>query len=204
MSLILFLNSYLSNDLLAFCASLPLSFSLHFLYINCNKLPSWNVLQVPWWALVLLCLSKRVHSIFVLRLFNDCFAMMLLHAALVSLLYKRWHLGLIIFRYIMASVLHIGFNGRWNCWTFTFRLNSVAVSVKMNVLLYAPPLFLLMLKVHWFCLTYVLNVIPNIYMRFLKQQFFVPEILLIQAMDICGVILALACAALVQVLTLSP
>ncbi|XP_070674615.1 dol-P-Man:Man(5)GlcNAc(2)-PP-Dol alpha-1,3-mannosyltransferase isoform X2 [Malus domestica] len=55
---------------------------------------------VPWWAFILLCLSKRVHSIFALRLFNDCFAMMLLGA----------------------------------------------VSIKMNVLLYAPPLLLLMLK----------------------------------------------------------
>ncbi|KAG6647844.1 dol-P-Man:Man(5)GlcNAc(2)-PP-Dol alpha-1,3-mannosyltransferase isoform X2 [Carya illinoinensis] len=96
--------------------------------------------QVPWWALSLLCLSKRIHSIFVLRLFNDCFAMMLLHASLASFLYKRWHLGLIIF--------------------------SGAVSIKMNVLLYAPPLFLLMVK----------------------------------AMDISGVISALAGAALVQIL----
>ncbi|XP_022770936.1 dol-P-Man:Man(5)GlcNAc(2)-PP-Dol alpha-1,3-mannosyltransferase isoform X6 [Durio zibethinus] len=96
-----------------------------------------NVL--PWWALSLICLSKRVHSIFVLRLFNDCFAMTLLHAAVASILHQRWHLGLIIF--------------------------SAAVSIKMNVLLYAPPLFILMLK----------------------------------AMNISGVISALAGAALVQI-----
>ncbi|MBA0716898.1 hypothetical protein Golax_004752, partial [Gossypium laxum] len=75
---------------------------------------------LPWWALILLCLSKRVHSIFVLRLFNDCFAMTLLHAAMGSILFGWWHLGLIIF--------------------------SAAVSIKMNVLLYAPSLFILMLK----------------------------------------------------------
>lgn len=75
---------------------------------------------LPWWALSLLCLSKRVHSIFMLRLFNDCFAMTLLHAALAFLLYEKWHLALIIF--------------------------SGAVSIKMNVLLYAPSLFLLMFK----------------------------------------------------------
>ncbi|CAN0929863.1 Dol-P-Man:Man(5)GlcNAc(2)-PP-Dol alpha-1,3-mannosyltransferase [Linum grandiflorum] len=75
---------------------------------------------LPWWALVLLSLSKRVHSIFVLRLFNDCFAMTLLHAAMAFLLNQHWHLGLILF--------------------------SGAVSIKMNVLLYAPPLLLLMLK----------------------------------------------------------
>ncbi|XP_022770932.1 dol-P-Man:Man(5)GlcNAc(2)-PP-Dol alpha-1,3-mannosyltransferase isoform X2 [Durio zibethinus] len=95
--------------------------------------------QLPWWALSLICLSKRVHSIFVLRLFNDCFAMTLLHAAVASILHQRWHLGLIIF--------------------------SAAVSIKMNVLLYAPPLFILMLK----------------------------------AMNISGVISALAGAALVQI-----
>ncbi|KAG6748483.1 hypothetical protein POTOM_048406 [Populus tomentosa] len=94
---------------------------------------------LPWWALILLSLSKRVHSIFVLRLFNDCFAMTLLHAAMAMLLYQKWHLGLVLF--------------------------SGAVSIKMNVLLYAPPLLLLMLK----------------------------------AMNIYGVISALACAALVQV-----
>ncbi|OIW17421.1 hypothetical protein TanjilG_22533 [Lupinus angustifolius] len=96
--------------------------------------------QVPWWALCLLSLSKRVHSIFVLRLFNDCVAMTLLHAALLLLMHRRWNLGLIVF--------------------------SAAVSIKMNVLLYAPPLLLLMLK----------------------------------AMDISGVLLALAGAALVQIL----
>ncbi|CAI9104914.1 OLC1v1003704C1 [Oldenlandia corymbosa var. corymbosa] len=95
---------------------------------------------VPWWALSLLSLSKRVHSIFVLRLFNDCFAMTFLHAALLLLLQQKWHLGLIIF--------------------------SAAVSIKMNVLLYAPPLLIIML----------------------------------QAMDVFGVISALAGAALVQIL----
>ncbi|KAK6260222.1 Glycosyltransferase [Theobroma cacao] len=94
---------------------------------------------LPWWALSLVSLSKRVHSIFVLRLFNDCFAMTLLHAAMASILYQRWHLGLIIF--------------------------SAAVSIKMNVLLYAPPLLILML----------------------------------QAMNISGIISALAGAALVQI-----
>lgn len=76
--------------------------------------------MLPWWALCLLCLSKRVHSIFLLRLFNDCIAMTLAHLAILFFQSNKWKSGLVVF--------------------------SVAVSVKMNVLLYAPPLLLLMLK----------------------------------------------------------
>lgn len=79
-----------------------------------------RVQVVPWWALSLLCLSKRVHSIFVLRLFNDCVATTLTHASIALMLQQHWHLALSVF--------------------------SAAVSVKMNVLLFAPPLLLLLLK----------------------------------------------------------
>lgn len=75
---------------------------------------------LPWWALCLLCLSKRVHSIFVLRLFNDCIATTLAHFSIFLFQKNRWKFGMVIF--------------------------SVAVSVKMNVLLYAPPLLLLLFK----------------------------------------------------------
>ncbi|MCO5579561.1 hypothetical protein L7F22_033418 [Adiantum nelumboides] len=75
---------------------------------------------IPWWAFCLLCLSKRVHSIFVLRLFNDCIATTLAHFSILLFLKNRWNFGLAVF--------------------------SVGVSVKMSVLLYAPPLLLLMFK----------------------------------------------------------
>ncbi|KAK4793356.1 hypothetical protein SAY86_023791 [Trapa natans] len=66
---------------------------------------------------------------------------------MAALLFHKWHLGLVIF--------------------------SGAVSIKMNVLLFAPPLLLLMLKA-----------------TSISQQ---------PAMDIFGVISALACAAIVQI-----
>ncbi|CAK7348285.1 unnamed protein product [Dovyalis caffra] len=138
---------YLAQILLGILYIINLSI-IFFIYVKTDVVLIGLSLQsqddeLPWWALILLSLSKRVHSIFVLRLFNDCFAMTLLHAALATLLYQKWHLALILF--------------------------SGAVSIKMNVLLYAPPLLLLMLK----------------------------------AMNIYGVISALACATLVQVLNLS-
>nr|KAF6477094.1 ALG3 alpha-1,3- mannosyltransferase [Molossus molossus] len=65
------------------------------------------------------CASYRVHSIFVLRLFNDPVAMALLFLSINLLLAQRWG---------------------WGCCCF-----SLAVSVKMNVLLFAPGLLFLLL-----------------------------------------------------------
>ena len=73
---------------------------------------------VPPWALLTLCLSKRVHSIFVLRLFNDCFAMAFAYLAVCLFQRGRWVIGCVVF--------------------------SVGVSVKMNVLLMAPPALVLL------------------------------------------------------------
>ena len=72
-------------------------------------------------AMGITCLSKRIHSIFVLRLFNDAPAMMLLHLSMyLFACCDAWALGCIVF--------------------------SVAVSIKMNVLLFAPGLLLLLLQ----------------------------------------------------------
>lgn len=71
--------------------------------------------KVPPYSLVLATLtSYRIHSIYVLRLFNDPIAMLLLYASLNLFISSRWTLG---------SVLY-----------------SLAVSVKMNILLFAPAL----------------------------------------------------------------
>jgi alpha-1,3-mannosyltransferase len=76
--------------------------------------------QVPPYVAIVLCLSKRIHSIFVLRLFNDGVAMVLFYLALLLFMKYRWTAGCVFF--------------------------SLAVSVKMNVLLFAPALFLLLLR----------------------------------------------------------
>jgi alpha-1,3-mannosyltransferase len=76
--------------------------------------------KVPLWAVVLLCASRRLHSIFMLRLFNDCIAMLFLFVAVLMMLNNRWS---------------------WACVWY-----SLAVSVKMNVLLFAPGMFFLMVQ----------------------------------------------------------
>lgn len=68
--------------------------------------------QVPGWLLALCMLSKRVHSIFVLRLFNDAVAQLFMYGAM--LLFLRG-------RHLSSS---LGY--------------SFAVSVKMQPLLYCP------------------------------------------------------------------
>ncbi|KAG0056099.1 Lethal(2)neighbour of tid protein [Gryganskiella cystojenkinii] len=68
--------------------------------------------SVPPYVLILVTLSRRLHSIYVLRLFNDPVAMLFMYSATLAFLYKRWTLSSALF--------------------------SLAVSVKMNILLFFP------------------------------------------------------------------
>lgn len=77
---------------------------------------------MPNWTLMLLPLSKRLHSIFVLRLFNDCWSVVFVQAA------------------ILAS--QTGVDGT------AILLYSLALSVKMSALLYLPGLLVVLFKRH--------------------------------------------------------
>eukprot|EP01126_Amoeba_proteus_P003308 TRINITY_DN1109_c0_g1_i9.p2 TRINITY_DN1109_c0_g1~~TRINITY_DN1109_c0_g1_i9.p2 ORF type:complete len:189 (+),score=19.13 TRINITY_DN1109_c0_g1_i9:58-567(+) len=59
--------------------------------------------KIPVWVIVLLCLSKRIHSIFILRLFNDTFAMFFLYLAIYFFLKDRWSLGCFSYRSVCNS-----------------------------------------------------------------------------------------------------
>lgn len=77
--------------------------------------------SMPPWSLLLLCLSRRLHSLFLLRLFNDCWSMFFAYVATFALQKRQW----------IASIA----------------LYSLAVSVKMNVLLFAPGVLAVLMKV---------------------------------------------------------
>ncbi|XP_009580398.1 PREDICTED: dol-P-Man:Man(5)GlcNAc(2)-PP-Dol alpha-1,3-mannosyltransferase, partial [Fulmarus glacialis] len=74
----------------------------------------------PYVFFFMCCASYRIHSIFVLRLFNDPIAMAILFLAINLFREERWS---------------------WGCLLF-----SLAVSVKMNILLFAPGLLFLLLQ----------------------------------------------------------
>lgn len=80
------------------------------LYSKSRKLP-------PYVLIITTFTSYRIHSIYVLRLFNDPIAVLFLYFALNAYIDNRWTLGSIFL--------------------------SLGVSVKMNILLFAPAIFLL-------------------------------------------------------------
>ncbi|KAM0747320.1 ALG3-domain-containing protein [Meredithblackwellia eburnea MCA 4105] len=82
------------------------------LYKRCRSLPPYT--------LILLTLSKRVHSIYMLRMFNDGFAMMFFY---------------------LAVLLWTGKKPRWVAGSMVF---SLALGIKMNFLLYLPGLLVLL------------------------------------------------------------
>ena len=77
---------------------------------------------VPPACLALLGVSLRLHSIYVLRLFNDGWAMLLFWTAVLCFMRARWRSGCVAY--------------------------SLAVAVKTNVLLSAPALLVLLLQAH--------------------------------------------------------
>jgi len=81
--------------------------------------------KIPLISLILLTLSKRIHSIYLLRLFNDVPAMLFTYISIYFLAQCKYKLGCIFY--------------------------TVAVSIKMNVLLFAPGLaFLLVHFCPWY------------------------------------------------------
>lgn len=98
---------------------------------------------IPQYVLLLLPLSKRLHSIYVLRLFNDCWAALISTGAIHAFQKRRWSIGCILL--------------------------GLALSIKMNVMLYLPALGLTLLlntgiipSIFYLALTLAAVLIPSI------------------------------------------
>jgi alpha-1,3-mannosyltransferase len=92
------------------------------LYIVCQVavMATYKAAHIPPIILPLLILSRRLHSIFVLRLFNDCWATTFFYLGVWAMCKGRWRIG---------STLY-----------------SLALAVKMNILLYAPAMAIIYLR----------------------------------------------------------
>lgn len=88
-------------------------------------------LRVPPWVIYLIVLSKRLHSIYVLRLFNDCFTTLFMVLTVLSLQYSSYYktkdqkTSKLLSNHVSAI------------------LYGVAISIKMNALLYLPGFLIL-------------------------------------------------------------
>ncbi|BGP20850.1 dolichyl-P-Man:Man(5)GlcNAc(2)-PP-dolichol alpha-1,3-mannosyltransferase [Rhodosporidiobolus nylandii] len=117
----------------AFAGVYVASLALVFVIYGRNK-------RLPQYLLPLLTISKRLHSIYVLRMFNDCLAMLFFYAAVV--LYTSPEGGR------LASALKgagVGKRGRWAIGTGVF---SLALGTKMSLLLPLPGLLYLLFVYH--------------------------------------------------------
>ncbi|VEU22624.1 DEKNAAC103378 [Brettanomyces naardenensis] len=86
--------------------------------------------QIKPYSFYLLLLSKRLHSIYVLRLFNDCFATFFSVATILTL-------------QVAAKVKKPGERVAFFLCLFAADLLAVAISIKMNALLYLPGFLLI-------------------------------------------------------------
>lgn len=117
-------NIFAAQIVFAILHSLTLGLTLA-IYYKCRiDQPDRNQSRFPLYIIAFLLLSRRVMSLFVLRLFNDCIQTLLIYVAVLLFIQNRWSLG---------------------CFVY-----SLSVSVKMNALLYAPGLAVLLCQARGF------------------------------------------------------
>jgi alpha-1,3-mannosyltransferase len=97
-----------------------LVFALLYLISLSAVMATYRQAKVPPYIYPLLIMSKRLHSIFMLRMFNDCFTVLFLFLAIYSFQRRWWHVGSLFY--------------------------SCGLGVKMNLLLVLPPLGFIFLQ----------------------------------------------------------
>jgi alpha-1,3-mannosyltransferase len=119
---------------------------------------------VPNWVLLLLPLSKRLHSIFVLRMFNDCWAVIGAQLAILAYANDLETLGTTLLRYVTCRCMQLP----------TIDEASMAISVKMSVLLYLPGLLVILVKGYGISST-IRNVFMMVALQMLLGRRFLTE-----------------------------
>lgn len=106
------------------------------------------------WPFILLCFGRRIHSIYVLRMFNDCIAMMFLYGSIFCLLPSIMPLSNTNSsnhsenekkndnEKKMKNTLKITNIKHDNWWTFGIILYAIGLGIKMNILLWLPAIAL--------------------------------------------------------------
>lgn len=88
-------NTFLAQQIFAalYVVSLVLTCAI---YRQAGGTPNWIVFLLP--------LSKRLHSIFVLRLFNDCWSVVAVQASILAYQLSLDDLGTVLFRHVIPYV----------------------------------------------------------------------------------------------------
>ncbi|QSL64261.1 hypothetical protein MERGE_000417 [Pneumocystis wakefieldiae] len=81
----------------------------------------YQTIKAPLYTYFMLIFSKRLHSIYLLRLFNDCWAMLFSYIGIYAYVQNLWTLG-----------------------TFFF---AIALGIKMNVLLFFPAIAIILFQI---------------------------------------------------------
>lgn len=99
----------------------------------------YRAAKVPLWSTLFLFCSKRIRSLYVLRLFNDCWAIL---AAFVAVWLLTSFLPTLPHAHSRISKIRLNRDRRWYLGCL---LMSMGISIKMNICLFLPGLLCILL-----------------------------------------------------------
>ncbi|KAM7211802.1 fad dependent oxidoreductase [Rhypophila decipiens] len=112
--------------------------------------------NVPPYVFLLLILSKRLHSIFVLRCFNDCFAVLFFWLAILAFQRRKWQIGALLYTLgvgikmtLLLALPAVGVVIFLGTASLGKSLELLVMMVAVQVLIGVPFLFFFKWTVNW-------------------------------------------------------